>query len=665
MSNIVKQFTNNDKLNQLILIGLLVISGILALLYWQKDTLSIYDASGHLAAVESMRNFWPAFSGWNAKELLGYPQGVFYPPLFHWLAAGLSFLIGATAAVKLLITLAFLALPLSIYLFVRRFIIQPTWKGLTALALFSLILFSPDFLGSNVRSLFHIGLLPNFFALPIVFLFLASVPKINLRNFPLPGLLLALLILAHLVAGAIGALYLASVFLAKILFKEKSSLLPIILVLVVATALTAFFWLPSVVYHQYTSVATHGIISSYLWLNAAVLAGSLVLLVYSFRAKKENIFVLTAAGGVVAVLAIADAILFRRFGTSFILETLNIYRFQAFAYLFFSTGVFIFLSEQKLLAKYENLTKGGAVFILAAVALSLFVKNPADYPQAKVSLEPGKKTSGRFLESFRRTETFPAVYQLQTQLEKGDPQSAWAFGVFPESSGNAPFIQSLIKSLRPTAYPEGEGMALETKFVDQQRIPTLLNLFGINYLISLDEQKENVIGTWSNGEETKYYNLEKISENGPFEVFKLPLIPAEKDWDNKVESWWLEKGTVESLPYFAKEGQGTPVCTEDLENTQVKVLAVNKQQTRFELEIASDKDVPVLAKISYFPYWKASANGKELPIYRTAPNLVLLYTYGKVVLEYQEPAWLEGLYLISAATFLLVTFLLTKAKIQR
>ena len=654
MSKIIKQIIGNDRLNQAILLGLIVVSGFLVFLYWQNNTLAIYDASGHLSAVESARDFWPLPSGWNAWELLGWPQGVFYPSFFHWLAAGLSFLVGTTIAVKLLIAAAFLALPFSISVFVRTFVADQVWRGVTTLVLFSFILFTPDFLGSNIRSFFHLGLLPNFFVLPLAFLFLASLAQTNFKNFLMASLLLSLLIITHFVAGMIGIFYLGTLLLTKILFEGKPSWRPPALVLVVAPVLTAFFWLPFIINRQYTSVATHGIITSYLWPNIVVVVFSLALLLYSLKTKKENIFVLSLASGAISTLTVIDSILFRMFGTSFLLETLSVYRFQIFAYLFFTSSLLGFFAEQRWLEKYKSVIKAGTLLIFFSIVVGLLLKNPADYSAVKVSLEDPRKVSGRFLETFRRTETFPVVYEFQTRLEKENPQSSWAFGVFPESSATAPFVQSLIKSLRRDAYPEEEGAALETKFVDQDRIQQLLDLLGINYLINLEETKKGTVGDWVGEDETKYYNLEKVSETPLFEVIGLSLEPIENNWNQAVESWWLEEGAVKSLPYFVNGELLPSKCLKELEGTQVKILSANRRQTKFELEINSKKPVPVLAKVSYFPYWSASSAGKVIPIYRAAPNLMLLYANGEVNLEYKEPVWVKGLYIVSGITLLVV-----------
>jgi len=658
MGKIAKQLVDNEKISQYILLGLTLIGGFLAVLYWQKDTLAVYDASGHLASVESARKLWPAASFWNGRELLGWPQGIFYPPLFYWLAATLSFLVGTANAVKILISATFLVLPLSIFVFGRKFIPNQVWVSVTTLITFALITFSPDFLGSNVRGLFHIGLVPNFFVLPLIFLFLASVSQLSFRKSLFAGLLLAILITTHIVAGIIGIFYLAALFFSKVLFGEKSSLRFFLLALVVAAFASAFFWIPFLANHGYTSVATHGVVTSYLVPNIVVAAASLALLIYSFGAKKENIFVLSLVSGAICTTALVDSVLFKRFGTSFFLETLNIYRFQIFAYLFFACSLISVLAKQKWVERYKRFSNLASILIFVLIVVGLVVKNPAVYQEAKVSLEDQRKISGRFLENFRRAESFPATYRSQTLLESENPKADWAFGVFTESSTSAPFIQSLIKSLRPAAYPEGEGVALETKFVDPKKIPQLLNLFGISHLINLEDAKKDAVGTWVRNGETKYYNLEKVSETPLFEVIELPLEPVGNDWNKKVENWWLEEGPLTKLPYLVKGEELAAVSAREVEEAQVKVLFANEKQTQFELNIISEKKVPVLAKISYFPYWKAFQEGKEIPIYRVAPNLMLLEANGKVTLEYKEPAWVKGLYLVSAGTLVIVIFLI-------
>jgi len=671
MGKFINQISDESYIHKFIYLGIIIVCGFLAFQFWQANFLSIYDASGHVAAVESVRSFWPSLSGWNARELLGWPQGIFYPSFFHYLTAGLAFGVGIPVAIKIVICVAFIALPISILIFVRSIFSDKNSALLAFLFIFLLITFSPDFLGSSFRSLFHLGLMPNFFVLPVLFLFLASTTKIAKGKFAESGLLLALLILTHLVAAILGVIYLLITFITKIMFGERHLWKKYLLVLIIALLLTAFFWLPFLVNYQLTSVATHGAITSYFSLNLVALLIAVGLVFFSFKKREEKLFCLSFTAFIIVLASVFDAMVFRKFGTSYFFETLNIYRFQIFAYMLLGMGLILLYEKSSWFKKTERLLTIAPILLFGLIILGIFFKNPAKIQTAQVNLAHPEKISGRFLESFRRTESYPVVYEFQTRLSSENKQSPWAFGVFPESSPNAPFIQSLIKSLRPSAYPEGEGASLETKFVDKEKTGSLLNLFGVSYLISLDNEPKNEIGVWTQEDEKKYYNAEKISDGVLFEVVKLPVIPIDKNWEKEVENWWLESGELKYLPYQARKEKFETVCAETLNNAQIKILSVNERQTKFELEIDAAKQVPVLAKISYFPYWKAYQNGspraageagKEIPIYRSAPNLMLISANGKVTLEYQEPAWQKGLFLLSAITLFTLTLFLFRNK---
>src|SRR3989344_4313652 len=103
------QNLSEDKSSQYILIGLTIVSALLAFLFWQKP-LTVYDVAGHVSLVQTVVEFWPKLSGWSSSELLGWPAGVFYPSFFHWLAATISFLTGIPTAIKLLISASIVVL---------------------------------------------------------------------------------------------------------------------------------------------------------------------------------------------------------------------------------------------------------------------------------------------------------------------------------------------------------------------------------------------------------------------------------------------------------------------------------------------------------------------------------------------------------------------------
>src|SRR3990172_818997 len=90
-----------------------------AYVYLTTPSLAIYDAPGHVGTIWYLKNYlWPNFTGWNFTSLLGFDQGRFYPPLFHYIAATLGFFLEINLATKVVIIASLLSLPVAIYYFV-------------------------------------------------------------------------------------------------------------------------------------------------------------------------------------------------------------------------------------------------------------------------------------------------------------------------------------------------------------------------------------------------------------------------------------------------------------------------------------------------------------------------------------------------------------------
>ena len=667
MSKENDQSAKNDKYNQYILVGLTIFSVFLAFLFWLSP-LNVYDSSGHISLIRAIAiDFWPKMSGWNGAELLGWPAGLFYPSLFHWLAATLSFLVGVPAAVKLLISASIIVLPFAINLFTRSLTENKLWSGLTTLILFLLLLLFPNFLGTGFRSLFQIGLLSNFFVLPFLFLFLATLHKKSsyLPARPAGGLsalLLSVIILTHIVAAMVVVIYFVGVYTVEFFSKQltRPDLASFLKIVVLAAILTAFFWIPFVLNLEYTSVSRH--VSSYFLPNIAVLIISLALGFYAWRKKEQNIFILSMFATFIAFLAAIDAYLIRTNGTSFFLYQFHIYRFQSFAYLLLTTAGMLTLSKTVKFDRW-NLVLPGIVFAgFGFIVLVLLAKNPASLPNKQFEISSPQGVKGRFLETFRRVESDPFWYAVQTEINANDEKATWAYGLFTDSSPNGPYLGSLIRSLNPQAYPEDDGSFLEEKFVGEEKAGWLLSYLSINQLINLEEIEGKSIGRIEN-EETKYFNVEKAAETRVFEIAPLPLKPVKTGWGKEVEKWWLQEGEATEIPYLVNGENIGEVFEKDRQNSIIEIVETNQNQTRVELKINSEKPVPVLAKISYFPYWRAiDSEGKEIPIYRAAPSLMLFSANGEVILEYKEPVWVSWLYLISAVTFIATIFLIYRQK---
>jgi hypothetical protein len=653
MGNKNNQLLSKINTSQYILLGLTAVSFVLAGLFFSGDFLKTYDASGHVAAAKAIRElFWPAISGWNPRELLGWPQGVFYPSLFHWLAATLSFVINLDLAVKILIALSLLALPISLFVFARSLTKSEFWSLLITIILFALLLIFPNFLGTGVRSLFQIGLLSNFFVLPFLFLFLASL---NWQKPYLSAILLSTTILIHLVAGAVAAFYLVTLISTRLLIEKDKKFLNYLKIILVTLLLTSFFWVPMVVSLSYTSVSRH--VSSYFLPNVFLFLASATILIFAYRRKERNILVLGIVASIFSALNSVDAFLIGKYGTSVVLYPFHLYRFQPYSYLFFSAAILLIIEKSKLgllVVKIKSAKPAALLFVFAFIVGYLVLKNPAKLPQASFKVDQPSVVSGRFLETFKRSDIDPFWYGPQTTIEEGNSYSNWAYGLFTDSSPNAPYVESLKISMAEEKVKEEPF--IETKTVDKQRINTLLGLFGVNYLVGLNSNPFYSIGSVQINGKTEFLNAGIVSENSPVEIIHIPLRAINKDWNREVENWWLEKGDVKDLPYFAQSKKLNLPSADKLASAWIVSENINKTGTKIDLQIDSKEKVPVLIKISYFPYWKAYENGKEIPIYRAAPNLMLISAIGKVSLEYKEPVWTKLLYLVSAVTLLAIIF---------
>jgi len=647
-------------IDQEILVGLSALLFVLLVApLWKTDFLEIYDAPGHVSLVWYLKTFlWPGLSGWNPFFLAGFPQGIFYPSLFHWLSATLSFLFSIDTSIKLLISLAILATPFAAYFAVKSTIQNTNYRLPTTILVLIFLAVLPNFLGAGFRGLFQIGLLPDFFSTPIFLLFISVLHgEFKKGKFLAASLIFAVLILTHLVAVVAGALYL--LVYSAVLFKGGKLKGRNLAALVgVSALLTSFFWVPFVLYLHLTSVSVH--LSSYFLTN--VILGFIVLglCLFSWKRRSTEIFALSAFSFVLLTLAVLDSLLIRNFSGSALfnlLYPLHIYRFQPYAYLALILSLAEVLStvKMKILEKVDFKWINLVLFLLLAAYLIL--KNPV-IADVGSTLVGQSKLGGRFIEGFRRTDAAPLLYSAQTNLVMQDPQSnPWAYGLFTDSTPNGSYLGSLIRSLHPNKYPEGEGTFTETKFVSEKNIQTAIALFGIKYVLNLDKLAIGAdVGKWQAQGESKNYTVEQVGSGSLVEVSRLNPIPVGGNFEKKVESWWAQKDAWASLPF--EPGSGVQVANFDPKDfnpkTKVAIVDHNKDWSRIKLKIDSKHPQPVLVKISYFPWWKATSAGKNVPIYRAAPNLMLVFADGQVDLEFKEPVWLKVLYLVSIASFLIV-----------
>ncbi len=119
-----------------------------------------------------------------------------------------------------------------------------------------------------------------------------------------------------------------------------------------------------------------------------------------------------------------------------------------------------------------------------------------------------------------------------------------------------------------------------------------------------------------------------------------------------MESWWLEKGKIQSL--LVDNGENLKKATV---SPTVKNLRNTKDWSNFSFEIDGEMKTPVLVKFNYLPGWVAKQNGEEIKIYRASPYLMLVNGVGEITFEYQKQWYQWASIIVSAFPFILLILL--------
>lgn len=605
----------------------------LAYRYLITDSLGVYDASSHLAQVWYLKEYlWPQFSGFNSLNLLGFDQGLLYPSLFHYVSASLGFLLGVEWATKIVTALSLVLLPISVYLFSSTLFQNQKSRTFVSGLLLVVVLAVPGYLGASVKGLAQVGLLPSFVSLPFVFFYLLSVMKPR-GSWILSSVLLSIVILTHLVAGIFCLLFFISFVLGKV-FARKFEL-KILKQLILVLGLTAFFIIPFLFNYSLLSQSVH--VAAMLLPNVA-LALLLIPLSYSFaRAKKELLYPLSITALILVFIVLVDALAIRSLDSGFLFEkiyNLHLYRYQIYLYLIATVllaywpiyFLFEFLRRPKI--KPEIIVAAPLVVIF----LGSFLRSPFIVNKIETN-SSGESSTGRFLETFSREDSYPLIYTAQNKLVTQERKS-WAYGLLTDSTPNGPYLGSLIKSFDPTRTAEANERFVERKALDRGKIYDALDLFGIESLLFLDPDKPTDNQTIST-------RLLKSGVGGSLvEIPKWEIKEVSSNWDKEVENWWLEKGRFTTLLVNSSEQNKA-----NRNSAKIKDLRHNSQWTKFSFRVESSEKVPVLVKFTYLPFWEASVNGQETKIYKASPYLMLVYGSGEVEFEYKR-LWYQDLSLV-------------------
>lgn len=674
-----------------------------------SNPLESFDAIGHLVNASELRDyFWPWPDGWNLHFLAGFPQGIFYPPLFHWLAASMSFFISLNIAFKIIISLAIGLFPVAVFMFAKHLFKSQVASNFLVVIVSIFYNFDIGIKGNLFSGLFF-GMFPQIISLTIFSFYLFFLTRLihERRGFITTTIFLSLCLLSHLVTGA-AALILLLVVLA-VFFREKKVRLNIILHSVIGLLITTFWWLPLITNLAYTSGSNASPVSSVMALFIAPFLVAINFLVLRLNHRQKNIFSVLA---IFNLTLITGSLLgdFLRLDSS----AIHFSRFLIYPFLLtpFSL-VYLMVSSEKVNWQFWKLALIGAYVFYCL----MFPVAPLGPFKAEI-LEgvSSKYQSGRII-SLGSSSSLDARFHSARMKLVDDYGLPLVDGLFVESSPNGWFIMSLIGSWDKN---QENFIWAYRRLRDVSDLSWGSRLFGINYEYrvsdippSKNEQDgfsglevmapdynnnslsdellkeerdsyfklsrerllddENIISKLGTNNSGFYYQtFYKVNDTDLAEAVYLPPVNIDSSWDKKIKEWWttdwLRASSTDYLYDKPLLVYRAPVSSWELSSTpqNFPIISISQRMDSFIVDASPlSSPVPIYVKVGYFPFWKAySEQGQELEIYRAAPNFMLVYGKGKIIFKYVKPFYYYLGYSISALALagLAISYLKSKRR---
>ena len=611
--------------------------------YLRFDQSQYWDLPVHLFAAWFNRFYtFPDFTGWNPFFFGGYPQNIFYGPLYSYIVALISFPVGLLAAQKIVTVLSLVALPLSIYYFLRKYGFDSKESSLMVLlSMFPLVTLDLA-CGGTLYSLFYVGLGPHALPLPLFFIYIGKlkeqcdkiqhgkIKRVSAGNFLFMTLLVSSIILTHFVVTL--ATFIAAVIIVSTKFNLK------ILAFSIKHAITAFlcsafFLIPFFTYaggiKDGSSVLSMGFFLT-IPVFFLILFGGAAAILDKEKRFDRSFFTLIAA---FAIIIFID---FGQFGLPM----------DAYRFIFFFLVFAMMLPAKMLLNNIQNkpIKNGLVVLFILLFSVQIFTLL-SDTERAKINRNrlffykdmniPYEKNiklgklNGRLTVFERKHRRIPhplrhlIAMQTQNQLLKG---------TFAESSANAHASLGLYRkivrffSMAKKLSIEDVGKVKYTVL----NLKKLLNHFQVNYILSeFPLKKVELVKRVKVRRDQRPFYLYQLGDAKMVEL--LPYIPYTRDnnWDH-----WSKKWMASPDPKILVKAKKLPKFIAAKDDT-VEIIGSSISPTRLRFKVNALHDVPILIKVSYFPCWKAFADGKPIRIYEVAPSLMLVYGKGNIELKYE------------------------------
>ncbi|MBU0975377.1 MAG: hypothetical protein ABIE03_07030 [Patescibacteria group bacterium] len=632
------------------------------------NSLDKYDTPGLLSLSWFIRDYtFPDFQGWNPYFFAGFPQGILYPPLFHYVVALIGKVVSINLAYKLIVSVAGLAIPWTVYRFSKVIYKERSWSLLSTLFILVALVVLPGYMGFNFDGLLDYGLGPSFVTIPMFFLYLERLFD-EKRCFIGPAVIFSVMLLTNLVAPVFALLITAVHLLLNI--KSRSVSKKVVLEGVLIVLLTLFWVVPFILYKEYSVTGVPiqgGKVLSFLAAGAVSFVSGFIILHLKKSSNVKLLMSILFPGVLFAGLSVLDSLI-NSTGTKFSIPAVHPFRLLIFTFLGVAASMtFIVQKVHPVLLKTVTRLKMSKFFVRPKhISLVLSLSACVLIGLVLVRLEPAGvegiqlhnhfNWDGRVMRAYKVTEVLDqsrAVVDRSILYNAGNvnEEDYYNFGVdglLKESSYLAPFYQSLAKNLDPENFDWSmlDDYYLENQKVPEEKVQQYLNLLWIKHLFVIKQDfpycsKSELLATFSSNSKKDgivqrdvfLCDLEGVSNSKFVDVIETEPSST-SNWDEEISKWWT--GSDESLLI---DGSNGLVKQPDTDNDADISYSFSKDLQELKLKLQADETIPVLVKVSYFPKWKAYENEKEIPLYRVSPNLIALNLNREATLKYERTSF--------------------------
>ncbi|MFZ2455269.1 MAG: hypothetical protein WAX07_02180 [Candidatus Altiarchaeia archaeon] len=581
--------------------------------FFQYNNLYSGDMPGHYLSSWYIKDYlFPRAFGWNPFAFAGYPQGQFYPFLFHYLSAILGMFAGLETGFKLVVCASILAAPASFYYFSRKFGLNGFESGICMLLMW-FVMFVPDrYIGGNFLSTFGTGLVTNMLAIPLLFFYYGKLAdSFKTGKYVVPGILLALIILTHIFIALTALIFLASFYVKKPSKKENMFLVKHGMLSFLLCAFWTLPFLDKLGYSSLTSMPTESV--------TAFIAISFMLFAFIFftvaRCSDNFRPVVNALGIMVLFIFLGNQL------------GINLHYYRFFMPVLLLMPVCL-ISVFKTRLNALNALLAAPVIVSAGLILCLsslsFISYIPPYGDLKTyAVDPGgpkdidihfEKVSGRIM-PVALAGTTPAPYSLDNMVPMNTGN--WVtWGLFIDSSLQKCAINQIISEFDPYAFRscgigdagyDGVSGSLSGK----------LDLFDINYVLMSNE--------------TGWYD-KVLCSNLSFTELDYGMLGDVALSDMLVPSNDYEEGNI--VRALSSDNSSIIVLFDNRTAETTRIQNKKCESGSVSFELAAGHNARIFLSSDY-RYWRAYAGGKEVVVH-DGSSLLSFKGNDTIELKYRE-----------------------------